>query len=131
MKKLTVILCLLTVSSVYAHALRLSNYIQMQESLAADDFQKSLEAHKTICTKELTHKNGEYKDCAKSFKSIEDLRTSFKSLSEIYIKHGDKKEVENLQKATCPMASARWIQKKGELRNPYYGKSMLDCGEKI
>jgi hypothetical protein len=31
------------------------------------------------------------------------------------------------------MADAYWLQKTGddELRNPYYGKSMLTCGEKV
>jgi hypothetical protein len=33
----------------------------------------------------------------------------------------------------CPMAEGYWLQKKGdgELRNPYYGKSMLSCGSKV
>ena len=33
----------------------------------------------------------------------------------------------------CPMAEGYWLQKKGddELRNPYYGKSMLRCGDKV
>lgn len=34
--------------------------------------------------------------------------------------------------ASCPMAFGRgatWIQKSGELRNPYFGASMLDCGQ--
>lgn len=33
----------------------------------------------------------------------------------------------------CPMVDAYWLQKKGDdaLRNPYYGKSMLRCGEKV
>ena len=33
----------------------------------------------------------------------------------------------------CPMADAYWLQKAGDdaLRNPYYGKSMLRCGEKV
>jgi hypothetical protein len=29
------------------------------------------------------------------------------------------------------MAKASWLQKVGEARNPYYGKSMLDCGEVV
>lgn len=33
----------------------------------------------------------------------------------------------------CPMIDGYWLQKKGDavLRNPYYGKSMLRCGEKV
>lgn len=31
----------------------------------------------------------------------------------------------------CAMASAYWIQSGDEVRNPYYGASMLRCGEKV
>jgi hypothetical protein len=30
---------------------------------------------------------------------------------------------------TCTMAKADWVQTAGDVRNPYYGKSMLSCGE--
>lgn len=30
---------------------------------------------------------------------------------------------------TCAMAKADWVQTAGEVRKPYYGKSMLSCGE--
>jgi hypothetical protein len=62
---------------------------------------------------------------------IDELRSSFKILSEVYIKNIPSSELKGATKASCPMASARWIQKEGNLRNPYYGKSMLECGEKI
>ena len=29
----------------------------------------------------------------------------------------------------CPMAKADWIQSDKAIRNPYYGKDMLDCGQ--
>lgn len=28
----------------------------------------------------------------------------------------------------CPMKKASWISEKKEIRNPYYGNKMLDCG---
>lgn len=104
----------------------------MQDALASDDFKTALSTHKTICAKDLGHyKKTSYKECDKEFKDIDALRESFKKLSEAYFEHGDKNEMKGLIKASCPMAKARWIQKEGTLRNPYYGKSMLDCGEKI
>lgn len=118
-------------SGVFAHDLDLAPYIKMQDALASDNFKLALESHKFICDKELIHYKDDYKDCEESFKNIEELRTSFKSLSEVYLENGNKKEITKFQKATCPMAKAKWIQKPGSLRNPYYGKSMLDCGEKI
>lgn len=115
----------------HGHELPLTNYVKMQETLAADNFKDSLALHQVICGKELQNFKGSYKDCGKTFKTIEELRTSFKKLSDVYMGHGNKREMNDLQKASCPMAEAKWVQKKGELRNPYYGKSMLECGEKI
>lgn len=131
MKAILLMTFFLFFSNAYAQNLKLTNYIKMQEALAADDFKTALDTHKALCAKDLTHEKKEYKDCAKNFKSMDELRTSFKTLSELYLKHGNKKEMESFQKASCPMAEARWVQKKGDLRNPYYGKSMLECGEKI
>lgn len=31
----------------------------------------------------------------------------------------------------CSMAKASWVQRSGEVRNPYYGSSMLRCGELV
>lgn len=131
MKQIFFLSSLLITSTTFAKDLGLAPYVSVQEALAKDDFKGALEAHKSLCAKELSTLKQDYKDCSKSFKSIEELRTSFKALSEAYFKNGSKKEIEGLQKASCPMAEARWIQKKGELANPYYGKSMLTCGEKI
>lgn len=117
--------------NAFAHDLPLNNYVKMQEALAADDFKIAMEAYQNICDKELKHYKDQYKECGKSFKDIETLRTSFKMLSEVYIKNANKDEMKNFIKATCPMAKANWIQRPGALRNPYYGKSMLECGEKI
>lgn len=124
-------LSFLLMTSAHAQGLNHSSYVKMQESLAADDFKTSLDTHKTICEKEIQKFKSEYKDCNKQFKDIEELRTSFKTLSEVYIKHGDKKDMKGLITASCPMANAKWIQKNGSLKNPYYGKSMLECGEKL
>ena len=130
MKQL-VFLSLLFSFSAFAHDLGLEPYVKMQEALASDDLKKALEAHKFICDKELIHYKDDYKDCDKKFKDIDELRTSFKTLSEVYLANGEKKEMSKLQKATCPMAKAKWIQKPGAIKNPYYGKEMLECGEKI
>ena len=102
--KTLLITSLLFSISAFAHDLSIGPYVKMQDALASDNFKSALEAHKFICDKELIHYKDDYKDCDKKFKDIEELRT---------------------------MAKAKWIQKPGTLRNPYYGKSMLDCGEKI
>lgn len=132
MKILALTLLLSSVTAfAHSHELSIGPYEKMQDALASDDFKGALAAHKTICEKELLHYKDDYKDCGKKFKDIEELRTSFKTLSEVYLANGDKKEMKKFMKATCPMAKAKWIQKPGAIRNPYYGKSMLECGEKI
>jgi protein SCO1/2 len=35
---------------------------------------------------------------------------------------------EDVKVAYCPMANKYWLQKGEEIRNPFYGKAMLDCG---
>jgi len=117
-----IVLLLLVTSNVYAKGLSLKTYVQMQEALAGDDFKKASEFHQSVCQGD---------DCKKKFKTIDELRESFKSLSEHYIKNVKSKDLKGLMIATCPMAKARWIQKDGTIANPYYGKSMLECGEKI
>lgn len=130
MKRFLIVFAL-SMTSAYAHDLALSPYLKMQEALANDDMKTALDAHKIICDKELIHYKDDYKDCEKPFKDIEEVRSSFKKLSEVYLENGNKKELQGLDKATCPMAKAKWVQKSGDLKNPYYGKSMLECGEKI
>lgn len=115
----------------FAKSQGLSNYVKMQDALANDDLKTALNEHKALCKKDVSEFKSEYKDCGKEFKDIEGLRESFKKLSDFYIKHADKKELDQLIVAECPMAKAKWIQTKGGIKNPYYGKSMLECGQKI
>ena len=131
MKFLTVVLAIFSLSS-WGHELNTDNYVKMQEALAKDDFKTALTIHKEICEKELMHyADDSYKDCKNNFKSIDELRESFKGLSSLYIENGKKEKMKDLIVVECPMAKANWIQKEGKVSNPYYGKSMLECGEKI
>jgi hypothetical protein len=34
-----------------------------------------------------------------------------------------------LKVAFCPMVNRSWLQKEDKVRNPYYGSTMLECGE--
>lgn len=129
--KIIFILATFIISTAYARDLSLNTYVKMQEALANDDFKTALATHKEICSKELTKYSKEYRNCKKKFKDIDDLRSSFKNLSKVYMSHADKDGMNGLIRASCPMANAKWIQKTGSIKNPYYGKSMLECGEKI
>lgn len=64
---------------------------------------------------------------------LETARTTFFDLSRpllIYLNesHSDK---EAAYRFYCPMAKKGWVQSGKETRNPYYGSSMLTCGQII
>lgn len=122
---------LISVSVASAGELSLAPYIQMQEALAKDKMEMALSQHQLICEKNKAELKNSYSDCDKKFTGISDLRKSFKTLSEVYLNKGNKTEIKGLMKVSCPMANAKWIQKEGKIANPYYGRSMLECGEKI
>ena len=131
MKKIVIICTVLFSTGLWAHDLPMSPYLKMQKALALDDFKMASSIHKQICKKDLGHYEDQYKDCKKDPKDIKELRESFKSLSKLYIEHGKKDEMKGLITAECPMAKAKWVQEEGSIKNPYYGKSMLECGQKI
>lgn len=67
--------------------------------------------------------------------SLDDKRSYFGHISEIVyctIKSFNLKEEMDLYAAYCPMAfggqGAYWITESRELRNPYFGEKMSDCG---
>jgi Cu(I)/Ag(I) efflux system membrane fusion protein len=71
-------------------------------------------------------------------KNIKDAREAFSSLSsdvyELCRKFGTSGNF-SVYRFFCPMAfnnkGGYWLQNKVELFNPYFGKTMLKCGEKI
>ena len=130
MKTFLVMALLITSISSFAHDLKYDSYLSLQESLAQDDFKSAKKIWSIICEKEIEHyaKDYSFKDCGKQIEDIKELRISFKSLSEIYIKNGETINNDKIVIAKCPMANARWLQKKGEIQNPYYGATMLQCG---
>ena len=59
---------------------------------------------------------------------IDDLREQFKELSTAVARLVEGNAVDGHGIYYCPMAGAYWVQKKGEVANPYYGEEMLRCG---
>lgn len=130
--KIFLVMAILGISmSSFAHDLKYDTYLSLQKSLVQDDFKSAKKTWNTICEKEIGHyaKDNSFKECGKNIENIKDLRNSFKSLSEIYIKNGETIKDGEVVIAKCSMANARWLQKKGEIQNPYFGASMLQCGD--
>ena len=61
---------------------------------------------------------------------IDSVRVLFQSISEALI--DGKPLMDGLRVARCPMAfdyqGGRWIQRNGDIANPYFGARMLHCG---
>jgi len=59
---------------------------------------------------------------------IKAARTLFMDLSETLIKAAGESLASDVRIAYCPMVKKHWLQTDKEIRNPYYGSSMLTCG---
>lgn len=72
---------------------------------------------------------------AKSISATTDLkkqRETFKSLSKnTYELIKVSKSTVVIYKQYCPMADADWLSKEKAVKNPYYGSSMLTCGNVV
>ncbi|WP_338840602.1 DUF3347 domain-containing protein [Flavobacterium ginsenosidimutans] len=72
---------------------------------------------------------------AKSISATTDLkkqRETFKSLSKnTYDLIKVSSPEQTIYKQYCPMADADWLSKEKAVKNPYYGSSMLTCGNVV
>ena len=119
------------VKSVY------DNYLAIQKELTRDSI-KGVDAHAAAISKAV--KSDQMKmlpvevakeaDALAAACDVKVAREAFKPLSASLIKYlADNKAGKGVyHEAYCPMAKASWLQTEKEVRNPYYGKSMLDCG---
>lgn len=66
-----------------------------------------------------------------STKNINKQRKTFELLSVKFWELAPKFKAENttLYLQICPMTSAEWLSDSKEIKNPYYPKNMLTCGE--
>ncbi|HKT79448.1 MAG TPA: DUF3347 domain-containing protein [Vicinamibacterales bacterium] len=62
---------------------------------------------------------------------IADARTKFGALSEAVVTYVDGLKLklpDDVKVAICPMNQKPWLQEGSDIRNPYFGSSMLTCG---
>lgn len=64
-------------------------------------------------------------------KDLKAAREAFKPLSKSLIKYlaDNKAGKGTYHEAYCPMVKASWLQTEKDIKNPFMGKSMLNCGE--
>jgi len=98
-------------------------------ALAADDFNTAKTAAAEVASHAVMAKNSDLAAKAKAVASAKDIaaaREAFKALSAAVepLAAGEK----DYTVMHCPMAKADWVQTGTQVKNPYYGKSMLSCG---
>ncbi|SMP28282.1 DUF3347 domain-containing protein [Chryseobacterium profundimaris] len=117
------------------------NYISIKSALASDDAEKASKAasqfiksssdvkSNIISEKELTTIKEDARIIAAS-KNIAAQRKSFYQLSDHMIALTKEFKVSQnpVYVQYCPMAEASWLSDESKIINPYYGKSMLSCG---
>jgi Protein of unknown function (DUF3347) len=111
-------------------------YLKAQVLLSTDQFKGITEAAKEVETAAAAL--GKDADAmvagAKKMgaaKTIAEARSAFGSLSEAleaYVKKTNSTLPADIHLAYCPMEDKPWLQKGKEIKNPYYGSQMLDCG---
>jgi Cu(I)/Ag(I) efflux system membrane fusion protein len=129
------------------------SYFELKNHLIADDFQAAYESAKA--SNELLNQIDmsvftgesyqEWMSYSKELKSslleadkaneIEQLRTAFIPISNtmIQLNKAFRPLNDTVYTQYCPMANnnkgADWLSKEKEIKNPYFGSSMLNCGE--
>ncbi len=130
-----------------------SAYLQLSEALISSDFEKSKSSLNRIIDAltevDMRLLKGRFHDDwmmlqselskaltrARQAKDLESLRVDFSAISNLLIEINEKlgPSREPLYRAYCPMAlsnqGAYWITTEQKIENPYYGDSMLTCGE--
>lgn len=119
----------------------LNKYYAVKDALvssnAAMAAQKSIEFQRSIDEidgKQLPESNRSalLKDAANisKTKDLKKQRELFSSFSDnmFALAKTTKLSAEPIYKAYCPMKKASWLSKDAAIKNPYYGSSMLTCG---
>jgi len=121
----------------------LPHYLEIQQTLAADktnDVPKRAEQIASILKRYLGFDMQAYaKVVPSSMKAalalskttdIKSAREQFKQLSKSIAPWANASKLDGIDRVWCSMAPGGWLQSSGPIRNPYYGASMLECGEK-
>ena len=114
------------------------SYLTIQAALAADRFEDVKAPAKALVTQatDLGKDGATLAQAAKAFDASADLkaaREAFGPLSDAVIARvkadGSKEALAGLRIGYCPMVKRSWLQREEQLKNPYYGTSMLTCGD--
>jgi hypothetical protein len=140
MKKLVLIGAMLFSFSAFAQNTNdlFNNYINVKNALVKSDSKATSQAITTFYQSLKNEQNFAQKDellkaTEKLSKAdnIEKQRASFNDVSTQMWKlvKGSDKVNQTVYYQYCPMKKAYWLSKEKDIKNPYYGSSMLTCGK--
>ena len=111
------------------------SYLAVQAALAADKFADVALPASALAdqAKALGKAGADVAKAAAAVGAAGDIaaaRDAFGPLSDAMIARvkADGSPDAALRLGYCPMAKRSWLQREGEVRNPYYGSAMLTCG---
>ena len=111
-------------------------YLRIQEALSADTIKGIKDAAGALALEaaKLGSSGAAIRSAAGAMQQTRDLtaaRAGFATLSHALIAYAKGSNIslgDGVNVAYCPMARKYWLQKGTKIQNPYYGKSMLECG---
>lgn len=108
-------------------------YLKIQTTLAGDSMEgvAASAAAVAAAAAKLGAAGAPVAEAAKKLGATSDIkaaRAAFMDLSETLIKAAGEALASDIRIAYCPMVKKHWLQTDKEIRNPYYGSSMLTCG---
>ncbi len=115
----------------------LTNYMTIQAALAQDSLKgvpesagAIVKAVKADQAKPLSADVARQAEDLSKAKDLAAARDAFQSLSDSLIKYLADHQINShtYDEVYCPMQNASWLQTDPEVKNPYLGKSMLQCG---
>jgi hypothetical protein len=114
-----------------------ASYLEIQGRLSVDQVEGVKPAAQAIADQagRMGKEGAAIHKAARAMEGAADLkaaREAFGGLSDAVIAAGTAegwKDLPDLRVAYCPMIKKSWLQKDDAIRNPYYGSSMLTCGE--
>jgi hypothetical protein len=126
----------------------LREYLSIQDALASDTLAGVPEAARKLGAAaraldvkkagrpaaELAALTKELATSASTLGAAKDLaaaRQAFKTLSRPMVAWATVARPAGIEVMSCSMVEGKWLQKTRSVRNPYYGASMLKCGERV
>ena len=107
----------------------LNSYLKIQESLANDSLVGISTAAEVVAKNTQDEKVKTSAQALSHDASLESARKHFKELSLRMDQWAKNEKQSGIDRVSCPMVNAPWLQKHGAIKNPYYGKKMQGCGE--